>query len=166
MKASRVDDGSVSITSRADSPTPPIVNPTANGHPGDADVAVDTAYGQSGGYFYHTSESVVRRWAAANGCDGASEGNGNATGCTAGSAACALGEANGAACEGFTKGCDGGSVVVGCLHPGGHEVPAWAPDALWAFMRAHTGGAVLSPKGATTAEGELGGRIRLVRART
>ena len=96
-------------------------------------MALDTRYG---GWYFATAESVVRRWASANGCAGALDAPPRAAACD-GSRACAVGVAGGAACVGFREGCAEGAVVLQCTHPGGHEVPAWAPKAVTAFMFQH-----------------------------
>jgi len=118
------------IWGRADTTVPPMANPEARGHPGDADVSLDTRWS---GWYFATASATVRTWARTNGCAGEMP---TADGCNA-SMACALSMAAGAACVGYRAGCEGGARVVQCLHGNGHEVPGWAPDALWAFMLDH-----------------------------
>ena len=112
---------------------PPVANPHVRGHPGDADVAIDS-WSDSSGYFYVTASRVVRTWATANACHGARDGAApTAAGC-GGASACAIGDAGGATCVGFSDGCAHGAVVLQCTHPGGHVTPQWAPEAIHAFM--------------------------------
>lgn len=118
------------IWGRADTTIPPLANPYVQGHPGDADVAIDTVWK---GFFYTTAAAVMRTWATHNGCAHAATQPPSADGC-AGSGACAIGTSAGATCDGYSDGCDGGAPVLRCLHDGGHVAPPWAPAALYAFM--------------------------------
>lgn len=137
---------------RTDDSVPPIANLAVVGHPGDMDVAVDTRWG---GYLYVTAGAVFQQWAATNGCGNASRSalGGSRrrlrwasmltrsvgwSGCE--SAACKIAEASGSACVGWSAStCDDGAAVIKCIHPGGHSAPAWAPEALFAFMQEHPG---------------------------
>lgn len=116
---------------RTDDTIPPIANPHFRGHPGDPEVSIDTRYG---GWYFVTATAIATAWARANGCLGAAQPP-TPAGCTG--RACALSIAAGAECVGWSAGCADGASVVRCYHPGGHEVPAWAPTVLSAFMEEH-----------------------------
>ena len=49
----------------------------------------------------------------------------------------------------FWRQCAGGSEVIECVHPGGHEMQSWFPRALWTFMGRHSleGRVPLGPPG-------------------
>ena len=114
-----------------DTTVPAIANPQAPMHPGDPEVALDTAYAPAGGWLYVASIAVVRLWAASNGCD-----NAILSPPPCNSEACRVALAAGAqSCVGWTVGCDANATVIRCLHPGGHTVPVWAPQAHWAYMQ-------------------------------
>ena len=110
---------------------PAIANPHAAMHPGDPEVALDTAYAPAGGWLYVASIAVVRLWAASNGCDNAIL---SPPPCNSEACRVAL-DAGAQSCVGWTVGCDANATVIRCLHPGGHTVPVWAPQAHWAYMQ-------------------------------
>ena len=125
---------------RNDDTVPPLPNPQARGHPGDPDVSVDTHY-KSGGWYFTSASAVTRTWAKANGC---SDTVPTLASCNS-STACVTSVAGGASCVGYREGCGTHGVVLHCLHTGGHEVPVWAADALWSFMKEHAREPVPSP---------------------
>jgi poly(3-hydroxybutyrate) depolymerase len=120
------------IWGRHDIAIPPFANPTAQGHPGGGSIAVDTHWS---GWLYASADAVTGAWADANGCANASS-EPTVRGC-GGSEVCELGNAAGSVCTGWSFGCASGASVLRCIHPGGHDVPPWVPQALWAFMQEH-----------------------------
>lgn len=109
--------------------------PSLSGASDLSTVAYDTAYE---GYFYNTARNATSRWAAANGCGGGGGGGGGPTPLAVdmpwATAWYPAARAAGSSCVWWSA-CAAGVRVVECMHPGGHQTPAWAPAALWSFMR-------------------------------
>jgi len=140
-----------------DNVMPPFAAEAPPDDGGSSDVATLAYDTHWSGWLFSTARNTTRLWAAANGCDGAEPAPlAEPWAWWYPEQLAAAGDVYGASCVAWSR-CAAGVQVVECLHPRGHDSPAWAPTALWSFMLHVSGAEGRPPAGGGGGGGGRGG---------